>query len=152
MRHGDPCIWYAATDHSRDTEEEAWADAARLVAGAKGMKLANMRGGSGRDPVEGIRRTSEANRQVWQLLEESDDDMRLGPHLWAGISKVRAGAGIAVVGNPAQIAMTLEEFVEAGCSSFCLSGYPHAKAARIFSEKVMPYFKERVSHEHPKAA
>ena len=102
--------------------------------------------------VEGIRRTSEANRQVWQLLEESGDDMRLGPHLWAGISKVRAGAGIAVVGNPEQVADTLNEFVEAGCSSFCLSGYPHARAAKIFADEVMPRFRDRISHEIPRAA
>ena len=133
-----------------DTEEEAWAQAYDLIAGVDGMKLANMR--TQRDAVAGIRRTSEANRQVWRLLEESGDDMKLGPHLWAGISKVRAGAGIAVVGNPAQVAATLQEFVEAGCSSFCLSGYPHANAARIVTDMVLPHFPGRISHEHPRAA
>ena len=78
--------------------------------------------------------------------------MRLGSHLWAGISKVRAGAGIAVVGNPEQIAETLNEFVEAGCSSFCLSGYPHAEAAKIFADKVMPRFRDRMSTAIPRAA
>ncbi|MGI9478174.1 MAG: LLM class flavin-dependent oxidoreductase [Hyphomicrobiaceae bacterium] len=133
-----------------DTEEEAWADAHKLIAGVDGMKLANMR--TNQNAVDGIRRTSEANRQVWKLLEESDDDMMLAPHLWAGISKVRAGAGIAVVGNPDQVASTLQEFVDVGCTSFCLSGYPHAKAARIVSEKVLPYFQERISRSHPQAA
>ena len=133
-----------------DTEEDAWAKAEHLVAGVDGMKLANMR--RNKNPIEGIRRTSEANRQVWQLLEDSGDDMKLGPHLWAGISKVRAGAGIAIVGNPAQVAATLEEFIDAGCTSFCLSGYPHADAARIVSEKVLPYFQDRTSRVHPEAA
>ena len=86
------------------------------------------------------------------MLEESGDDMKLGPHLWARISKVRAGAGIAVVGNPEQVAETLNEFVEAGCRSFCLSGYPHAQAARIFAEKVMPHFQGRVASELPRVA
>ena len=133
-----------------ETEDEAWANAANLVAGADGMRLANMRGKT--DAVAGIRKTSEANRQVWKLLEESGENMMLAPHLWAGISKVRAGAGIAVVGNPDQVAATLDEFVDAGCSSFCLSGYPHAKAARIFSEKVLPKFKGRISRALPQAA
>ena len=133
-----------------DTEDEAWAQAKQLIGDVDGMRLANMR--SSKDPVAGIRRTSEANRQVWRLLEESGDDMKLGPHLWAGISKVRAGAGIAVVGNPEQVAETLNEFVEAGCRSFCLSGYPHAQAARIFADKVMPHFQGRVASELPRVA
>ncbi len=133
-----------------DTEAEAWADAERLIAGATRFELANMRGS--RSSAEGIRRTSEANRQVWKLLEESGDDMKLTPHLWTGISTVRSGAGIAVVGNPEQVADTLEEFVEAGCTSFCLSGYPHAKAARIFAEKVLPRFQGRLSTALPQAA
>ena len=64
----------------------------------------------------------------------------------------RRGAGIAVVGTPKQIAATLDEFVEAGCTSFCLSGYPHAKAARMFSQKVLPLFKNRLSDSLPTAA
>jgi len=133
-----------------ETEAEAWENAERLVAGATRFQLANMRGRA--NAADGIKRTSEANRQVWKLLEESGDDLKIAPHLWTGISMVRAGAGVAVVGNPEQVAHTLEEFVEAGCTSFCLSGYPHASAARIFAEKVMPYFQGRVSDQLPKAA
>jgi hypothetical protein len=42
--------------------------------------------------------------------------------------------------------------VDAGCSSFCLSGYTHARMARMFSEKVMPYFKGRMAETIPQAA
>jgi alkanesulfonate monooxygenase SsuD/methylene tetrahydromethanopterin reductase-like flavin-dependent oxidoreductase (luciferase family) len=40
------------------------------------------------------------------------------PHLWTGINDVRAGAGVAVVGNYKQVAEQLYEFVDAGCSGF----------------------------------
>jgi alkanesulfonate monooxygenase len=133
-----------------DTEPEAWELANALVKGTSGVNPFNMRGGA--TAVEGIRRTSEANRRVWQLLEESGDDLKIHPHLWTGISKVRAGAGIAVVGNPEQVANTLKEFVDAGCTSFCLSGYTHAATARTFSQKVMPYFADRISDKLPQAA
>jgi alkanesulfonate monooxygenase len=133
-----------------DTEEEAWDEARRLVAGAARFNLVNNK--DGKAAVDGIRRTSEANQRVWQLLEESGEDMKIHPHLWTGISMVRAGAGIAVVGTPEQIAATLDEFVDAGCTSFCLSGYPHAQAARTFSNKVLPLFKGRLSDSLPKAA
>ena len=134
----------------RDTEAEAWAEAHRLIAGAKKFNFVNLRTGAA--AVEGIRRTSEANRRVWELLEESGDSLKIHPHLWTGISTVRVGAGIAVVGNPAQVAATLQEFVDAGCNTFCLSGYPHAEAARDFTRKVMPLFKGRIADALPRVA
>lgn len=45
---------------------------------------------------------------------------KLTPRLWTGITEVLPGAGIAVVGNPQQVAGQLMEFVEAGCSGLCL--------------------------------
>ena len=73
--------------------------------------------------------------------------------LWyRGDVSILAEPGIAVVGNPAQVAATLQEFVDAGCSTFCLSGYPHAEAARIFSTKVMPYFEGRIADRLPAVA
>jgi len=133
-----------------ETEEAAWDAAYRLIAGSTKFEIANSRLGAG--AVEGVRKTSEANRRVWELLEESGDEMKIHPHLWTGISTVRTGAGIAVVGMPKQVADTLDEFVTAGCTSFCLSGYPHAEAARVFSTKVMPYFEGRLAEGIPRAA
>jgi alkanesulfonate monooxygenase len=134
----------------RETEEAAWAEARRLIEDATRFQLANIR--TGKSAVESIRRTSDANRRVWELLEESGDEMKIHPHLWTGISTVRAGAGIAVVGNPAQVAATLDEFVEAGCTTFCLSGYPHAQEARNFTRNVMPYFDGRIAERLPTVA
>jgi len=133
-----------------ETESEAWDEAHRLIAGATKFNLYNAR--DGQSAAASIRRTSEANQRVWQLLEESGEDMKIHPHLWTGISLVRSGAGIAVVGTPDQIAATLDEFVDAGCSSFCLSGFPHAKAARLFSSEILPKFKGRLSDGLPRAA
>lgn len=130
-----------------ETEEKAWEQAWSLVDGATRFQLANMR--AGQDSAAGIKRTSEANRQVWKLLEESGNDLKIHPHMWTGISMVRSGAGIAVVGNPEQVAATLQEFVDAGCTSFCLSGYTHARMARVVSEQVMPYFNGRISQSLP---
>jgi alkanesulfonate monooxygenase len=134
----------------RDTEDAAWEEAHRLIKGAGKFNFVNMRTGAA--AVEGIKKTSEANRRVWELLDESGDDMKIHPHLWTGISTVRVGAGIAIVGNPAQVAATLQEFVDAGCSTFCLSGYPHAEAARMFTQKVMPYFKGKMAEDLPRVA
>jgi alkanesulfonate monooxygenase len=65
------------------------------------------------------------------------------PHLWTGITQVRPGAGIAVVGNPEQCAETLQNFIDLGCHSFCLSGYLHDEEAHRFGKWVMPILRER---------
>jgi alkanesulfonate monooxygenase len=78
---------------------------------------------------------------VQQLAREHGD--LLLPHLWTGITRVRPGAGIAVVGNPAQCAAMLQQFIDAGCHSFCLSGYPHDEEAERFGRLVRPILAER---------
>ena len=71
-----------------------------------------------------------------------DGDLLL-PHLWTGITKVRSGAGVAVVGDPQQCADTLQKFIDVGCHSFCLSGYPHDEEAEIFGRAVLPLLQAR---------
>ena len=52
-------------------------------------------------------------------------------------------SGIVVVGNPRQCADTLQEFVDLGCESFCLSGYLHDEEAERFARLVRPLLRER---------
>jgi Coenzyme F420-dependent N5,N10-methylene tetrahydromethanopterin reductase and related flavin-dependent oxidoreductases len=40
--------------------------------------------------------------------------------------------------NPQQMAAQLQEFIDPGCSGFCLSGYPHHVEAKRFGRLVMP--------------
>jgi alkanesulfonate monooxygenase len=78
---------------------------------------------------------------MWELGKV--EDFMIAPHLWTGLTTVRPGAGVAVVGNPQQVAETLDQFIEIGCTEFCLSGNPHAEEATRFGELVMPYFASR---------
>ena len=75
-----------------------------------------------------------------QLAHEYGD--LLLPHLWTGITRVRPGAGIAVVGNPMQCAAMLQQFIDAGCHSFCLSGYLHDEEAERFGRLIRPILAE----------
>lgn len=118
----------------REREEDAWAFANQLIASA-GEKLK----GQTRDLWE----QSQANTRMKELGKI--DGYMLAPHLWTGVTTVRPGAGVVVVGNPDQVTETLEQFVEIGCTDFCLSGYPHDEEATIFGEKVMPRFRDRVA-------
>ena len=116
----------------RESEDEAWAAARRLVAH-----------GTDTNRQEIIDNTfnSAANRRVQELAREHGE--MIGPNLWTGITRVRAGAGIAVVGNPEQCADQLQAFIDAGCHSFCLSGFPHDSAATGFAAMVRPILAEK---------
>ena len=112
----------------RETEAEAWDHAHQLVANAEHRKARMDANRSGFD--------SKANERQRELAAVKNN--MLTAHLWSGISDVRTGSGVAVVGNPDQVAAQLREFVDAGCTGFCLSGFPHDDEASIFGRYVMP--------------
>ena len=68
------------------------------------------------------------------------EGFRVGHHLWSGLTVARPGTGVAIVGNPEQVASTLREYMDLGATTFCLSSYPHHTEATRFKELVMPYF------------
>jgi len=87
--------------------------------------------------------SSMANRRVQELVSEKG--LWIQPHLWSGLTRFRRGAGIAVVGNPEQCAQTFQQFIDAGCHSFCLSGYLHHEEAERFGRLVRP----RLARQNP---
>jgi alkanesulfonate monooxygenase len=115
----------------RETEEEAWDFAHGLVAHASDAQKAF---------VKERFATSEANRRVRELAATGEV---IEKNLFTGITRVRPGAGIAVVGTPEQCADTLQNFIDIGCHSFCLSGYLHDEEAERFGKWVMPILRER---------
>ena len=116
----------------RETEAEAWDAAHELVRGVTEAQTRFIRTHYA---------SSAANRRVQQLAREHGE--LIGAHLWTGVTRVRPGAGIVVVGNPRQCAETLQEFIDLGCVSFCLSGYLHDEEAARFARWVRPLLAER---------
>ena len=110
----------------RETEAQAWEAAHQLIAGAADWKA----------QVKALEMNSVANQRQQELSKTVGSKMT--PHLWTGITEVRPGAGVAVVGNPQQVAAQLQAFIDVGCSGFCLSGYPHHEEAERFGRLVMP--------------
>jgi alkanesulfonate monooxygenase len=116
----------------RETETEAWDAADRLVRDVGEDRSAAVRANVA---------NSVANQRVQVLLAETGG--LIAPNLWAGLAKVRQGAGVAVVGDPAQCAAVLQRFIDIGCHSFCLSGYLHDEEAERFGRLVRPILVER---------
>ncbi|HSV60749.1 MAG TPA: LLM class flavin-dependent oxidoreductase [Variovorax sp.] len=115
----------------RETEAQAWAAADRLIEGAADNAAAKAL-------VKHLENSSSSQANNRQRELSKTVGRKMTPHLWTGITEVRPGAGVAVVGNPQQVAAQLREFVEVGCTGFCLSGYPHHEEAERFGRLVMP--------------
>ena len=120
----------------RETEEEAWEAAEAIIEGAPKILT---------DAIKNLWSESQANTRMKELGKAKD--YRIDRHLWSGLTTIRTGAGVAIVGNPRQVADTLQEFIDIGCTEFCLSGYPHAAEAERFGKLVMPLFEGRITSE-----
>jgi alkanesulfonate monooxygenase len=116
----------------RQTESQAWDAAHALLAGVTEADTALIRKHYA---------SSVANQRVQELARTHGE--LIAPHLWTGITRVRPGAGIVVVGNPQQCADTLQQFIDIGCHSFCLSGYLHDEEATRFAQMVRPLLAQR---------
>jgi alkanesulfonate monooxygenase len=130
---------------SRDTADEAWAQAARLLKGISEADIAAVQAG--------LRRSeSEGQRRMLDLHGGSRDGLTIAPNLWAGVGLVRGGAGTALVGSHAEVADRIAEYHALGIDEFILSGHPHVEEAYWFGEGVMPILQARGLWQHPAAS
>ncbi|MCY0386584.1 FMNH2-dependent alkanesulfonate monooxygenase [Robbsia sp. Bb-Pol-6] len=115
----------------RETEEEAWADADRLISKLDDETIE-------RAQASFAKMDSEGQRRMAALHGGRRDKLQIYPHLWAGVGLVRGGAGTALVGNPEQVAGLMKEYAALGIDTFILSGYPHLEESYRFAELVFP--------------
>jgi alkanesulfonate monooxygenase len=116
---------------TRDTTEQAWADAERLIADVDDDTVARRQ--------QSLRQLDSVGQQRMLALHGGDRErLLLAPHLWAGIGLVRGGAGTALVGSHAEVAGAVEEYRAIGVDEFVLSGYPHLEEAYAVAEGVLP--------------
>ncbi|WP_239132861.1 LLM class flavin-dependent oxidoreductase [Paractinoplanes durhamensis] len=127
---------------ARDTAEEAWAEAGRLLDGISEEQIRTIRAGLSRSESEGQKR-------MLALNGGTKDGLEIYPNLWAGVGLVRGGAGTALVGSHTEVADLIEEYAAAGISEFVLSGYPHLEESYRFGEGVLPELTRRGLWQHP---
>ncbi|MFJ3050562.1 FMNH2-dependent alkanesulfonate monooxygenase [Pseudomonas nitroreducens] len=119
----------------RETAEEAWQAADKLIANISDETIANAQKSFARFDSEGQRRMAA-------LHGGRRDQLEIYPNLWAGVGLVRGGAGTALVGDPQQVAERIKEYADLGIESFIFSGYPHLEEAYRFAELVFPLLPE----------
>jgi alkanesulfonate monooxygenase len=129
---------------SRDTADEAWAQADKFVNALDEETVA--------DAQKGLHRSeSVGQKRMLALHEQHRNDgswhdarsLEIAPNLWAGVGLVRGGAGTALVGSHADVADRIAEYAEVGIDEFIFSGYPHLEELFWFGEGVVPILRER---------
>jgi alkanesulfonate monooxygenase len=129
---------------SRDTADEAWSQADKLVDALDEDTVRSAQAGLSRSQSEGQRRMlalHEANRAngTWHDARS----LEIAPNLWAGVGLVRGGAGTALVGSHTDVADRIAEYARVGIDEFIFSGYPHLEELFWFGEGVVPILRER---------
>lgn len=129
---------------SRDTADEAWAQADKFISALDEETVANAQKGLHRSESEGQRRMLALHEEhrangTWNDARS----LEIAPNLWAGVGLVRGGAGTALVGSHADVADRIAEYVEVGIDEFIFSGYPHLEELYWFGEGVVPILRER---------
>jgi alkanesulfonate monooxygenase len=127
---------------ARDTAEQAWIQAQRLLDGIPEADIKAVQAGLARSESEGQRR-------MVALHGGSRDGLEIAPNLWAGVGLVRGGAGTALVGSHTEVADRIAEYHALGISEFILSGHPHVEEAYWFGEGVLPILRRRGLWRHP---
>ncbi|ALK30445.1 FMNH2-dependent alkanesulfonate monooxygenase [Burkholderia plantarii] len=118
----------------RETEEEAWADADRLISRLDDATIARAQKSFAKMDSEGQRRMAALHGGK----RGSRQELEVYPNLWAGVGLVRGGAGTALVGSAKQVAERMREYASLGIETFILSGYPHLEESYRFAELVFP--------------
>ena len=119
---------------TRDTEQEAWHEAQRLLDGIP------------KGSIEAAQRTLGATESVGQArmlsLHKGKSggvrDLEIYPNLWAGVGLVRGGAGTALIGSHSQVAERIAEYEALGLDTFILSAYPNLEEAVRVGEDLLP--------------
>ncbi|MFC0558877.1 FMNH2-dependent alkanesulfonate monooxygenase [Halalkalibacter alkalisediminis] len=115
----------------RETEEEAWLAADRLISElTEGDIEAAQKVFSRFDSV--------GQKRMTALNKGNRNGLEISPNLWAGVGLVRGGAGTALVGSADVVAKRMREYEKLGIDTFILSGYPHLEEAYQVAELLFP--------------
>ena len=115
----------------RETNEEAWREAAKLIEHVDDATIAEAQKAF-------ARMDSVGQNRMAALHGGRRDKLEVSPNLWAGVGLVRGGAGTALVGDPDTVATRMREYMACGIDTFIMSGYPHLEEAYRFAELVLP--------------
>lgn len=126
---------------SRDTEEEAWREAERLLQGIPPGAIEQAQQQFAASESVGQARMVGLHRGQLGSARE----LEVYPNLWAGVGLVRGGAGTAVIGSHEQVAARIREYEALGVDTFIFSAYPNLEEAVRLGEDLLPLLERRAA-------
>jgi alkanesulfonate monooxygenase len=120
----------------RESEDEAWRDADRLISQVTDSTVALAQQTMARQDSVGQQRMLALQKLAGPT--RSRKDLEISPNLWAGVGMVRSGAGTALVGSVENVVKRMKEYAELGIDTFIFSGYPHLEEAYRTAELLLP--------------
>ena len=128
---------------TRETADEAWAVADRLLAHLDPRDVASAQERFAGHESEGQRRMNRLhspsrNAGSTKTAGVQARPLEVSPNLWAGFGLVRPRAGTALVGSHDEVADRLAEYHDLGVSHVILSGQPHLEEAYAVAEGLRP--------------
>ncbi len=133
---------------TRDTAEEAWAVANKLLDAAPDELIARQQAAMRRGQAVGQQRISSLHDGT----KSDRERLQVYPNLWAGTGLLIGGGGMAIVGSHAEVADRIREYHRIGIEHFILSGYPKLEEAYWFGEGVRPLLMQPESSDAQPAA
>lgn len=127
---------------TRDTEEDAWREAQRL--------LDNIPPGAVEDAQRSLGNMESVGQARMLTLHQGQRfkqarELEVYPNLWAGVGLVRGGAGTALIGSHRQVAERIAEYESIGIDTFIMSAYPNLEEAVRVGEDLLPLVRGRVT-------
>lgn len=120
----------------RESEEEAWRDADRLISQVSESTIAVAQQTMARQDSVGQQRMLALQKLAGS--NNARKNLEISPNLWAGVGLVRSGAGTALVGSVENVVKRMKEYAELGIDTFIFSGYPHLEEAYRTAELLLP--------------
>lgn len=121
---------------TRETDDAAWAAARDLLDHMDPESVGRMQGMFSRSDSVGQQRMAALHGGV---VPADVRDLEIHPNLWAGLGLVRPGPGTAIVGSPETVLETIQQYRDAGISTFIVSGFPLLEEAYRIAETILPH-------------
>jgi alkanesulfonate monooxygenase len=132
---------------TRDTEEEAWGEAQRLLDNIPEGAIEEARRALGSMDSVGQSQMLSFHRERKNIRDARS--LEIYPNLWTGIGLVRGGAGVALVGSHEHVAERIAEFESTGIDTFILSAYPNLEEAVRVGEDLLPLVRAERGQAQP---
>lgn len=134
-----------------ETEDAAWAKAARILDEARALRAA----GDGQKLVNTLNAAQPQNEGSRRLLAAAAQGARLDKRLWTELAQLTGANGnlTSLVGTPDQVAEAMLDYYRLGVSTFLIRGFDPLADALQYGRELIPRVRalvaaEAASHSH----